>query len=86
VGNGLMTEAHECAINLVRAHKGMRGSRLCAELTNRFPQLEGRVIKKIPATLTISGQLVEVEYLIPGEASESYFLPAGTEIRTVERI
>lgn len=72
---------YETALRLVNSHKGIRGSRLVAELVVIHIDLEPKFLRDIPANLVADGALVEIEYMLPFETkSDSLFLPAGTKI------
>lgn len=69
------------ALWLVKINKGMSGTSLVISLGSQFLHADPYQLRRVPAELALRGELVEIEYMIPGEASQSLFLPKGTEIR-----
>lgn len=71
----------EYALNVVKASQGITGTQLVLRLCSMFMNIDAAKLRSIPAELSMEGEIVEIEYIIPNKASQSFFLPKGTEIK-----
>lgn len=73
------------AIEIVVAHNGIVGTRLVQKLMSDFLTTDMDTLRKTPALLSKEGLLVEIEFIIPGQASQSFFLPIGTVVNGITK-
>jgi len=75
-------EIEQYCIDLVNVHEGIIGKHLLLLMGSKFLNADSKRLRQVPAALALEGKIVEIEYLIPGRASQSLFLPKGTEVRS----
>ena len=81
--NMIPEQVKNFCIEVVSVHKGIIGTHLVLLLGSKFLYLDNKMLRTVPAILSQEGKLVEIEYVIPGQPSQSLFLPVGTVVKGV---
>lgn len=76
----ILKQVREHCIETVEKESGITGHKLMLNLMGTFLNVDTDLLRKVPAQLSQEGLIVEIEYIIPGEKSQSFFMPKGTVI------
>lgn len=90
MGNGYLdnttaVQAAEFILFLLdRTNTGIIGTDLVMKLLSKYYNAPGDYLRRIPAIMSANGDIVEVEFVMPGRPSQSLFLPKGTIVNGVK--
>jgi hypothetical protein len=73
-------EVEEYCLNIVTIHNGIKGAHLVLLMISNFIHMDSAMLRKTPAILSAEGKILEIEFIIPGQKSQSLFLPKDTVI------
>lgn len=71
----------EKIIHLVNSHEGIKSQNLLAILSSDYIAIQNTELNEILLEVIKEGEILEIEYIVLGKKSRSFFLPKNTEIR-----
>lgn len=71
----------EKIIHLVNSHEGIKSQNLLAIISSEFLALANKELSEILLEVIKEGEILEIEYIVLGKKSRSFFLPRNTEVR-----
>lgn len=66
---------------IVTGHKGIKASKLCAELAVEYIGLTAKEIRTTVIVMVMMNELYEIEYTLPDHINESIVLPIGSQYK-----
>lgn len=80
-----MTPLPERIHSIITGHKGIKASRLCAQLSTEYLSMSNPEIKSVLIMMIRMNELYKIEYTLPDGTNESIILPVGSILRGVSK-